>query len=78
MLFDSLLNRIGFSGKAQGDPPAAGFDTRKMPESPAPSQAASQPDFSSYIPLSGGVDGAARLPNTESFHTWVNEGADRG
>ena len=78
MPFDSLLNRIGFSVKAQGDPPASGLVTRKMPESSAPSQAASQPDFSSYIPLSGRVDGAALLPNTESFHTWVNEGADRG
>ncbi len=52
MRANRLLQLIGFLGKAQGRPPAFGFVTTKMPDSPAPSQATSKPNFSRYIPLS--------------------------
>ncbi len=44
MRFNSLLNLIGFSGKAHGKPPVSGCvtDTR-MPETPAPSQGSFRP-----------------------------------
>ena len=53
MRFNSLLNLIGFSGKAHGGPPVSGCVTNtRMPDSPAPSQASFRADFRRYIPLS--------------------------
>ena len=58
MRFNSLLNLIGFSGKAHGGPPVSGCVTNtRMPDSPAPSQALFRADFRRYIPLSGGRRG---------------------
>ena len=56
MRFNSLLNLIGFSGKAQGGPPVSGCVTNtRMPDSPAPSQGSFRAIFNRYIPLSGGI-----------------------
>ena len=51
MRFNSLLNPIGFPGKAQGDVPASVCvaDTR-MPETQAPSQGSIRASFSRYLP----------------------------
>ena len=62
MRFNSLLNLIGFSGKAQGGPPVSGCVTNtRMPDSPAPSQGSFRADFRRYIPLSAFQGGLAGI-----------------
>ena len=58
MHFNSLLNLIGFTGKAHGNPPTSGCvsDTR-ISDGPAPSYGSFRAGFSRYIPLSGGRGG---------------------
>ena len=55
MRFNRFLHLIAFAGKAHRGSPASGGLTTKMPDGGAPSQAMSQPDFSPYLPLSGGI-----------------------
>ena len=54
MRFNRFLHLIAFSGKAHRRSPASGRVTTKMLDAGAPSQAKRTPDFSRYIPLSGG------------------------
>ena len=61
MRANRLLHLVGFLGKAQGRPPAFGFVTTKMPDTPCAFQAPHPTNFSQYIPLSAGEKGARRL-----------------
>ena len=62
MRFNRFLHLIAFSGKAHRRSPASGRVTTKMLDAGAPSQAKRTPDFSRYIPLSGGDLPTAQKP----------------
>lgn len=71
MRFYSLLNLMGFSGKAHGGPPVSGCVTiTGMQDSPAPSQEPCKANFTRCILFSGGVrrQGRKVLGEASSAH----------
>ena len=62
MRFNSLLDLIGFSGKAHGEPPVSGCVTNtRMPETPASSQVNSEPILAIHTPVSAYLGDAPLL-----------------